>query len=80
MVIVVQVLFITYTRPVPPIPLTGLNGIGMKNGTGIRTGTVPVTGRAITGFGTGGTGGIGILRFFPENLERKFFKAFTPFY
>ncbi|EMD3009625.1 hypothetical protein VQ209_004469 [Salmonella enterica] len=52
----------------------------MKNGTGIRTGTVPVTGRAITGFGTGGTGGIGILRFFPENLERKFFKAFTPFY
>lgn len=63
-VIVVQVLFITYTRPVPPIPLTGLSGIGMKNGTGIKIVSVPATGLAITGFGTGGTGGTGILRFF----------------
>ncbi|HGG8753647.1 TPA: hypothetical protein ACJJZC_005082 [Enterobacter cloacae] len=48
----------------------------MKDGTGIRTGTVPATGRAITGFGTGGTGGAGILRFFPGEFRAQIFSDF----
>ncbi|HAK0845856.1 TPA: hypothetical protein H1Q05_001431 [Salmonella enterica] len=52
----------------------------MANGTGIKTGTVPATGRAITGFGTGGTGGTAISRFFPGEFRAQIFEVLIPHY
>ncbi|HIC6052400.1 TPA: hypothetical protein ACW4EX_001894 [Salmonella enterica subsp. enterica serovar Litchfield] len=44
----------------------------------MKKGTVPATGRAIKDFGTVGTVGIVILRFFPGEFRTQLFSALTP--
>ncbi|EPH3309391.1 hypothetical protein PQQ21_002305 [Citrobacter freundii] len=43
----------------------------------MKKGTVPATGRAIKDFGTVGTVGIVILRFFPGEFRAQLFSALT---